>query len=76
MNFHIMTLFPEMVMEGMSESITGQSFKTEYYIIKAVNIRDFCTQENIIRLMITHMVAARGMLMQAEPVYQAVSSMW
>ena len=41
MNFHIMTLFPEMVLGGLSESIIGRAVEKGILNIEAVNIRDY-----------------------------------
>ena len=41
MNFHILTLFPEMVMQGLHTSILGRAVEREYISIEAVNIRDY-----------------------------------
>ena len=41
MNFHILTLFPEMVMQGLNTSITGRAVQQNKIGIEAVNIRDF-----------------------------------
>ena len=41
MNIHIMTLFPEMVMGGLSTSITGRAMDKGILSIEAVNIRDY-----------------------------------
>ena len=41
MNFHVMTLFPEMIERAMNESITGRAIKAGYISVDAVNIRDF-----------------------------------
>ena len=41
MNFHIMTLFPEMVMNGLNTSIIGRAISRDLLSIEAVNIRDF-----------------------------------
>ena len=41
MNFHIMTLFPDMVKQGLSESIIGRAADKGLLSIDAVNIRDF-----------------------------------
>ena len=70
MNFHIMTLFPEMVMNGLNTSITGRAINSGRLFIEAVNIRDYAFNKH-------HSVddypygGGAGMLMQAEPVYQA-----
>ena len=69
MQFYIMTLFPEMVMNGLNTSIIGRAMANELLSIEAVNIRDYAFNKH-------HSVddypygGGAGMLMQAEPVYQ------
>ena len=69
MQFYIMTLFPEMVMNGLNTSIIGRAMSKELLSIEAVNIRDYAFNKH-------HSVddypygGGAGMLMQAEPVYQ------
>ena len=69
MQFYIMTLFPEMVMNGLNTSIIGRAVAKELLSIEAVNIRDYAFNKH-------HSVddypygGGAGMLMQAEPVYQ------
>lgn len=41
MNYHILTLFPEMVLEGLNTSIIGRAAKKGIITINAVNIRDY-----------------------------------
>ena len=41
MHFHILTLFPDMVMSGLNTSIIGRAVKNDLLTIDAVNIRDF-----------------------------------
>ena len=41
MNFHILTLFPEMVENGLKTSIIGRAGAGGLLSIDAVNIRDF-----------------------------------
>ena len=41
MNFHILTLFPEMVMSGLNTSIIGRAAARGLLSIEAVNIRDY-----------------------------------
>ena len=68
MNFHIMTLFPEMVENGLSESIIGRAKTAGLLSIEAVNIRDFAFNKHNKVDDYTYGGGA-GMLMQAEPVY-------
>ena len=68
MNFHIMTLFPEMVMKGLNESIIGRAIENKLINIEAVNIRDYAfNKHNKVDDYIYG--GGAGMLMQAEPVY-------
>lgn len=73
MNFHIMTLFPEMIMNGLSESITGRAMEKGIININAVNIRDFAGNKYGHVDDYTYGGGA-GMLMQAKPVYDAYKS--
>ena len=68
MNFHIMTLFPEMVMAGLSDSIIGRAVSNGILSVEAVNIRDFAHNKHNKVDDYTYGGGA-GMLMQAEPVY-------
>ena len=41
MNYHILTLFPEMVMDGLNTSIIGRAAEKGLISIEAINIRDY-----------------------------------
>ncbi|MGN0389630.1 MAG: tRNA (guanosine(37)-N1)-methyltransferase TrmD [Wujia sp.] len=73
MNFHIMTLFPDMVLSGLSESITGKAIEKGLIHVDAVNIRDFAGNKYGHVDDYTYGGGA-GMLMQAAPVYDAYQS--
>ncbi|MCR5587083.1 MAG: tRNA (guanosine(37)-N1)-methyltransferase TrmD [Lachnospiraceae bacterium] len=69
MNFYCMTLFPEMIDNAFSTSITGRAMNNGYLNLHTVNIRDFANN--------THnsvddypFGGGAGMLMQAEPIYR------
>lgn len=70
MQFYIMTLFPEMVMDGLNTSIIGRASKKNLIQIEAVNIRDYAYNKHNSVDDYPYGGGA-GMLMQAEPVYQA-----
>ena len=70
MNFHILTLFPEMVENGLKTSIIGRAVAGGLLSIEAVNIRDFAFNKHQSVDDYTYGGGA-GMLMQAEPVYLA-----
>ena len=46
MNFHILTLFPEMVMDGLSTSIIGRAQDKGLLSVEAINIRDFAENKH------------------------------
>lgn len=69
-NFHILTLFPEMVMQGLHTSILGRAAEREFISIEAVNIRDYTLNKHGKVDDYTYGGGA-GMLMQAQPVYDA-----
>ena len=68
-----MTLFPEMVMDGLNTSIIGRAVNKGLLSIEALNIRDYAFNKH-------HSVddypygGGAGMLMQAEPVYLSYES--
>lgn len=73
MNFHILTLFPEMVLQGLNTSILGRAVKEGHITINATNIRDFANNKH------NHVDdypygGGAGMVIQPEPVYQAYQS--
>ena len=69
MQFYIMTLFPEMVMQGLSTSIIGRAVNKGLLSIETVNIRDYAFNKHNSVDDYPYGGGA-GMLMQAEPVYQ------
>ena len=73
MNFHVMTLFPEMIERAMGESITGRAIKAGYISVNAVDIRDFANNKHN-RVDDYPYGGGAGMVMQAEPVYQCYES--
>ena len=68
MNFHVMTLFPEMIENAMAVSITGRAIKAGHISLEAVNIRDFAQNKHN-RVDDYPYGGGAGMVMQAEPVY-------
>ena len=70
MQFHILTLFPEMVENGLQTSILGRAIQKGLIGIHAVNIRDYSKDKH-------HHVddapygGGAGMVMQPEPIYDA-----
>lgn len=68
MNFHVMTLFPEMIESGLNTSITGRAIQNGLLTLQAVNIRDYSKDKHL------HVDdypygGGAGMVMQAQPIY-------
>ena len=70
MNYHILTLFPEMVLDGLNTSIIGRAAGKGLLSIEAVNIRDN-TKEKHGHVDDTPYGGGAGMVMQPEPIYDA-----
>lgn len=70
MNYHILTLFPEMIERDMKESIMGRAQAAGHIQVEAVNIRDFAGNKHN-RVDDYPYGGGAGMVMQAEPVYAA-----
>lgn len=70
MNFYILTLFPDMVSQGLNTSIIGRASGRGLLSIRAVNIRDYAFNKHQSVDDYPYGGGA-GMLMQAEPVYLA-----
>lgn len=70
MNFHVLTLFPEMIEQGMHTSIIGRAIAGGYLSIDAINIRDYAFNKHQ-KVDDYPYGGGAGMLMQAEPVYLA-----
>ncbi len=70
MRFHVLTLFPEMVERVLNTSIIGRAVENNHIEINTVNIRDFTLDKHGKVDDYTYGGGA-GMLMQAQPVYDA-----
>ena len=73
MNFHVLTLFPEMIQQGMNTSIIGRAITGGYLSVEAINIRDYAFNKHQ-KVDDYPYGGGAGMLMQAEPVYLAYQS--
>lgn len=70
MHFHILTLFPEMVMDGLGTSITGRAMKKGTISVDAINIRDYAQNKHG-QVDDYPYGGGAGMVMQPGPVYRA-----
>mgnify|MGYP002793828128 CR=1 FL=1 len=74
MNFHILTLFPDMVMGGLGTSITGRAMESGTISVEAIDIRDYSKDKH------RHVDDApygggAGMVMQPGPVCEAYEAL-
>ena len=70
MKYHILTLFPEMIEQGLHTSILGRAINNGYISLETTNIRDFSANK-FNRVDDYPYGGGAGMLMQAQPVYDA-----
>ncbi|MCI8550648.1 MAG: tRNA (guanosine(37)-N1)-methyltransferase TrmD [Lachnospiraceae bacterium] len=73
MNCHILTLFPQMVLDGLRTSILGRAEEKGVLSLKAVNIRDFSENKHN-RVDDAPYGGGAGLVMQPGPVYSAWKS--
>lgn len=70
MNFHILTLFPDMIRSGLHTSILGKAADAGFISFHAVNIRDY-TESKQGRVDDAPYGGGAGMVMQCQPIYDA-----
>ena len=68
MNFYVMTLFPEMIRQGMRTSILGRAAENGILSVEALDIRDY-TENKHKKVDDYPYGGGAGMLMQAPPVF-------
>ncbi len=74
MKFNVLTLFPDMINNGLSHSIIGRAIDNELISVKAVNIRDFSNNKHM-KVDDYPYGGGAGMLMQVQPVVDAYNSL-
>lgn len=75
MKIDILTLFPEMCERVLAESILGRAQKNGFVELKAHDIRDFAGNKHN-RVDDAPYGGGKGMVMQAEPIYQCYKSLY
>lgn len=70
MNYHVLTLFPEMIEQGLHTSILGRAMEEKLLSLEVVNIRDY-TDNKHGKVDDYPYGGGAGMVMQAQPVYAA-----
>ncbi len=74
MNIHVLTLFPEMVMNGLNTSIIGRAIDKGILSVEAINIRDYAENKHN-RVDDYPYGGGAGMLMQAGPIFGAYTAL-
>lgn len=74
MNYHILTLFPQMILDGLNTSIIGRAVEKQIISVEAVNIRDYSKDKH------NHVDdypygGGAGMVMQPGPVCDAYENL-
>lgn len=70
MNFHVLTLFPEMILSGLNTSVIGKAIENGLLSLEAIDIRKYSRNKHL------HVDdypygGGAGMVMQPEPIYRA-----
>ena len=73
MNFHVLTLFPEMIEQGINTSITGRAIEKGLISLNAINIRDYAGNKHG-QVDDYPYGGGAGMVMQPGPVYRSYES--
>lgn len=73
MNFHVLTLFPEMIEQGVNTSITGRAISKGLIQLNTINIRDFAGNRYG-QVDDYPYGGGAGMVMQPGPVYRSYQS--
>jgi len=69
-NYYILTLFPQMIMDGLNTSIIGRAVENQLLNIQAIDIREFSTNKHK-KVDDYPYGGGAGMVMQAESIYLA-----
>ena len=75
MEFHVMTLFPEMIVQGLSTSVLGRAIARGIISLNAVNIRDY-TLDKHKRVDDYPYGGGAGMVMSGDPVVRCRRSVF
>ena len=70
MRYHVLTLFPDMIMQALGTSIIGKALEKESISLEAIDIREY-TKNKHKKVDDTPYGGGAGMVMQAQPVYDA-----
>lgn len=74
MNFYVLTLFPQMILDGLHISITGRAIENGLISVNAVNIRDYADNRHM-KVDDYPYGGGAGLVMQAAPVCAAYDAL-
>lgn len=74
MNFYVLTLFPQMILDGLHISITGRAIESGLISVNAVNIRDYADNRHM-KVDDYPYGGGAGLVMQAAPVCAAYDAL-
>ena len=74
MNYYVLTLFPQMILDGLNTSIIGRAVKKGLLSLEAINIRDYADNKHG-KVDDYPYGGGAGMVMQAQPVYGAYEAL-
>lgn len=74
MKFHVLTLFPQMILEGINHSIIARAINNNLIEINAINIRDFSGNKHN-KVDDYPYGGGTGLVMTPTPIYNAYSSL-
>ncbi|MBO7515412.1 MAG: tRNA (guanosine(37)-N1)-methyltransferase TrmD, partial [Lachnospiraceae bacterium] len=72
MHFHVLTLFPEMILSGMNNSITKRAVEKDLIRIDAIDIRTYTADKKHNKVDDYPYGGGAGMVMGPQPVYDCV----
>ncbi len=73
MNFYVMTLFPEMIKDGLNHSIISRAVENNLIKVEAIDIRDYTPSKHK-KVDDYPYGGGAGLVMQAEPIYNTYMS--
>ena len=74
MNYHVLTLFPEMIENGMNTSITGRAITKGLLSLEAINIRDFAFNKHQ-KVDDYPYGGGGGMVLMCDPIFRAIDAL-
>ncbi len=74
MRFHVLTLFPQMILDGLNTSITGRAIENGLMSVEAINIRDYADNKHM-KVDDYPYGGGAGLVMQAAPVCGAYDAL-